>query len=188
MIVTLFTTAMLTVAGFKATCDRKLSHFPFLWLLVLSNLLKNPSRLVGCLTLLEEGHHLERVGRHHLVEVGKLDLIHLRLCKEDLFVLLLCHRYLHCLTEVTTIEVAGMLYLTMHELVHQHASGHLRSTDPANQLVAYVQESGNNLKVIPDILFKVCLCTICIVWALLCNDAGPLVQAYALKALTHEVE
>jgi hypothetical protein len=75
-----------------------------------------------------------------------------------------------------------------HELVHQHESGLLRSTEPANQLVAYVQESGDGLKVIPDTLVEVCLCTICIVWASLCNDAGPLSQAYALKALTHEVE
>jgi hypothetical protein len=60
--------------------------------------------------------------------------------------------------------------------------------EPANQLVAYVWESGNSLKVIPDTLVKVCLSTICIVWALLHNEAGPLGQAYTLKALTHEVE
>jgi hypothetical protein len=61
MIVRIFRTAMLTVAQFMATCGRKLSRFPFLWLLVLGNLLKNASRLVGCLTLLKEGNHLERV-------------------------------------------------------------------------------------------------------------------------------
>jgi hypothetical protein len=61
MIVAIFTTAMLMVAWFTATCNRKLSCFPFLWLLVLGNLLKNASRLVGCLTLLKEGNHLERV-------------------------------------------------------------------------------------------------------------------------------
>ncbi len=67
MVVAIFTTAMLTVAQFTATCNRKLSHFPFLWLLVLGNLLENASRPVGCLTLLKEGDHLERVSRHHLV-------------------------------------------------------------------------------------------------------------------------
>ncbi len=65
MIVAIFTTGMLTVARFTATCNRKLSHFPFLWLLVLGDLLENASHLVGCLTLLKEGNHLERVSRHH---------------------------------------------------------------------------------------------------------------------------
>jgi hypothetical protein len=67
IVVAIFTTAMLTVARFTATCNRKLSHFPFLWLLVLGNLLKNASRLVGCLTLLKEGNHLEQVSRYRLV-------------------------------------------------------------------------------------------------------------------------
>ncbi len=110
------------------------------------------------------------VSRHRLVQVGKLVLVHLGLHEEDLFTLLLRHRYVHCLTEVTTIKVAEKLYSTPHELVHRHESGLLRSTEPANQLVAYVWESGNGLKVIPDTLVKVCLCTICIVWALLCDD------------------
>jgi hypothetical protein len=67
MVVTIFTTAMLMVARFMAMCDRKLSHFPFLWLLVLGDLLKNASCLAGCLTLLKEGNHFERVNRYHLV-------------------------------------------------------------------------------------------------------------------------
>ncbi len=165
-----------------------MSCFSFLWLLVLGNLLKNASCLAGCLTLLKESDHLEQVSRHCLVEVGKLVLVHLRLRKEDLFALFLHRSYVHCLTEVTTIKVAEKLYSTPCELVHRHESGLLRSTEPANQLVAYVQKSGDGLKVIPDTLVKVCLRTICIIWALLCNDAGPVSQAYALKALTHEVE
>ncbi len=188
MIVAIFTTAMLMVARFTATYNRKLSRFPFLWLLVLGNLLKNVSRLVGCLTLLKEGNHLERVSRHHLIQVGKLVLVRPGLCKEDLFTLLLCCRYVYHSTEVTILEVAEKLYLIPHELMHWHESGLLRSTEPANQLVAYVQESGNGLKIIPDTLAEVCLCTICIIWASLCDDAHPLSQAYTLKALTHEVE
>ncbi len=90
--------------------------------------------------------------------------------------------------EVATIKVAEKLYLTPHDLMHWHESRLLRSTEPANQLVAYVQESGNGLKVIPDTLVEVCLRMICIVWASCHDDAGPLGQAYALKALTHEVE
>jgi hypothetical protein len=105
--------------------------------------------------------------------------VHLGLCEEDLFTLLLRHRYVHHSTEVTTIKVAEKLYPTPCELVHWHESGLLRSTEPANQLVAYVRESGNGLKVIPDTLVKVCLRTICIIGASLCNDAGPLGQAYA---------
>ncbi len=136
-------------------CDRKLSHFSFLWLLILGNLLKNASRPVGCLTLLKEGNHLERVSRHHLVQVGKLVLVHLGLHEEDLFTLLLQCRYVHHSTEVTTLEVAETLYLMLHELVHWHESRFLKSTEPANQLVAYVWESGNSLKIIPDTLVKV---------------------------------
>ncbi len=169
-------------------CNRKLSHFPFLWLLILGNLLKNASCLVGCLTLLEEGNHFERVSRHHLVQVGKLVLVRLGLREEDLFTLLLRGRYIHCLTEVTTLKVAERLYSTLHELGHWHESGLLRNMEPANQLVAYVWDSGNGLKIISDTLVKVCLCMICIVWALLHDDADPLSQAYTLKALTHDVE
>jgi hypothetical protein len=165
-----------------------LSHFPFLWLLVLGDLLKNARCLVGCLTLLKEGNHLERVSRYRLVQVSKLVLVRLRLREEDLFTLLLCCRYIHCSTEVATLKVAKKLYLTLRELVHWHESRFLGRTKPANQLVVYIWKSGNGLKVILDTLVKVCLCTICIVWALLCNDAGPLGQAYALKALTHETK
>ncbi len=100
VIVAIFMTAMLTVAQLTATYDRKLSRFPLIRLLVLGNLLENASCLVGCLTLLEEGNHLEQVSRHHLVQVGKLVLVRLGLCEEDLFTLLLCCRYIHRLMEV----------------------------------------------------------------------------------------
>ena len=111
----------------------------FLWLLfILGDLIKNASRLVGCLTLLKEGNHSEWVSRYHLVQVGELVLVHLRLCEEDLFTLLLRRGYFHCLTEVATLEVAEKLYLMPHELVHWHESGLLSHTKPANQLVAYI--------------------------------------------------
>ncbi len=83
-----------------------------------------------------------------------------RLHEEDLFALLLCHRYIHCLTEVATLKVAEKLYSTPRELVHCHESGFLGGTKPANQLVAYIWKSGDGLKVILDTLIKVCLCTI----------------------------
>ncbi len=154
---------------------RKIIRFPFLWLLlVLGNLLKNASRLVGCLTLFKESNHLERVGRHHLVQVYKLVLMRLRLREEDLFTLLLHRGYFHHLTEVATLKVAEKLHLTPHDLMHWHECGFLGHTKPADQLVAYIWETSNNLEVIPDALIEVCLHTICVVWALLCNDAGPL--------------
>ncbi len=165
-----------------------MSCFPFLWLLVFGNFLENASRLVSCLTLRKECNHLEWVSRHHLIQAGKLVLVHLGLREEDLFTLLLHRRYIHRLTEVATIKVAEKLYSMPRELVHWHESGLLRSTEPANQLIAYVWESGNGLKMIPDTLVKVCLHTICIIWTLLRNDTDPLGQAYTLKALTHEVE
>jgi hypothetical protein len=59
---------------------------------------------------------------------------------------------------------------------------------PLNQLVAYIWKTGNSLKVIPDRFVKVCLCTVCLVWALHCDDASPLGQAYVLKAPTHDVK
>ncbi len=75
-----------------------------------------------------------------------------------------------------------------HELVHWHESGLLGRTKPANQLVANVGEPGDGLKVVPDALVEVCLRRICIVWALFCNDTGPLGQAYVLKAQTQEAK
>ncbi len=68
MTVTVVAPAMLAVALLTAMCSRKMSRFLFLWLLlILGDLIKNASRLVGCLTLLEEGNHSERVGRYCLV-------------------------------------------------------------------------------------------------------------------------
>ncbi len=168
---------------------RNMSRTLFLQLLlVLGNLLKNASHLVGCLTLLKEGNHSEWVGRYHLVQVGELVLMCPRLREEDLFTLLLCHRYVHHSMEVVTLKVAEKLHLTPHELMHWHESGLLCHTKPANQLVANVGEPGNGLMVVPDALVEVCLRTICIVRALFCNNAGPLCQAYVLKALTQEAK
>ncbi len=80
MVVAIFVATVLLVAWFMATCGRNMSRILFLWLLlVLGNLLKNASCLVGCLTLLKEGNHSERVSRHRLVQVGKLVLVCLRL-------------------------------------------------------------------------------------------------------------
>ncbi len=116
-----------------------MSHFLFLWLLlILGNLIKNTSRLVGCLTLPKEGNHSERVGRYCLVQVGKFVLVRLRLREEDLFTLVLHHGYVHRLMEVVTLEVAEKLHSMPHELVHQHESRLLGSAKPANQLVADV--------------------------------------------------
>jgi hypothetical protein len=91
------------------------------------------------------------------------------------------NRYFHHSMEVATLEVAEKLYSMLHELVNWHESGLLGHTKPANQLVAYVWESSNSLEVILDALIKVRLCTICIVWALLYNDAGLLGLAYVMK-------
>jgi hypothetical protein len=186
MVVRIFVATVLLVARFMATCGRNMSRTLFLWLLlVLGNLLENNSRLVGHLTLLEEGNHSEWVGRHHLVQLGKLVLVHLRLQEEDLFTLLLRCGYVHRLTEVVALEVAEKLYLMMHELMHWHESGLLGRTKPANQLVANVGEPGKGLKVVPDTLAELFLRMICIFWTSLCNDAGPFGQAYVLKTLTH---
>ncbi len=115
--------------------------------------------------------------------------MHFWLLEEDLFTLLLRRRYIHISTEAATLKVAEKLYLMPHELVHRHESGLLGCTSkPANQLVACIWESGDGLKVIFDTLVEVCLRRICIVSALLCNDAGALGQAYALKALAHETK
>ncbi len=172
-----------------ATCNRKFSRFFLFWLLlVLGDLLENAGRFVGCLTLLKESDHLQRVGRQHLVQVCKLELMCIGLRKEDLLTLLLCHGCFHRSTEVATLKVAEKLYSTPCELVHQHESGLLGRTKPANQLVAYICETSDGLEAIPDALIEVCLRTICIIWALLCDEAGPLGQAYFLKASTHEAK
>ncbi len=145
MVITVDVTGMLTVAGFTATGGRNMSRFPFLWLLlVLGNLLKNASCLVGSLTLLKESNHPERVGRHCLVQVGKLVLVCLWLRKEDLLTLLLQCGCVHHLTEVVTLEVAEKLHLMPHERVHWHECGLLGWTKPADQLVGYVWETGDS--------------------------------------------
>ncbi len=189
MVIEIFVAMVLLVAQFTATCCRNMNHTLFLWLLlVLGDLVENASRLVGCLTLLVEGNHSERVSRYGLVQVGELVLVCFRLRKEDLFTLLLHHGYVHCLTEVVTLKVAEKLHLTPHELLHRHESGLLCHTKPENQLVANVGEPGDGLKVVPDALVEACLHTICIVRALFRDNAGPLCKAYNLKALTQETK
>jgi hypothetical protein len=69
--------------------------------------------------------------------------------------------------------------------MHWHESGLLGRTKPVNQLVTYIEKPNNGLEVILDAFVVVCLHTICIVWTLLCDDAGPFGLAYILKALTH---
>jgi hypothetical protein len=156
MVITIFVTAMLTVAQFTATCSRKMSHFPFLWqLLVLGNLLENARRLVSHLTLLKESNHPERVGRHCLVQVSALVLVCLGLRKEDLLTLVLRCGFVHHSIEVVTLKVAEKLHPTPRELMYRYECGLLGRTKPANQLVAYIWETGNSLEVIPDALVKV---------------------------------
>ncbi len=156
--------------------------------LIPGNLLENAIRLVGCLTLLKEGNHSEQVGRYRLVQVGELVLVHLGLRKEDLFTLLLHRGYVHRSTEVVALEVAEKLHSMPHEFMHWHESGLFCCTKPVNQLVANIREPGNGLKVVPDALVEVCLRPICIIWALFRDNAGPLRQAYILKALTQEAK
>ncbi len=56
MVITISVATVLLVARFTAMCCRNMSRTLFFWLLlVLGNLLENASRLVGRLTLLEEG-------------------------------------------------------------------------------------------------------------------------------------
>ncbi len=132
---------------------------------------------------------IDRVIGHHLVQVCKLELMRLGLHKENLFTLLLRRGYFHHSVEVATIKIAEKLYLTLHELVHQHESGLLGSTKPVDQLVAYyIGEPGDGLKVVADTFVEVCLHTVCIIWALLCDDAGSFGQAYILKALAYQVK
>jgi hypothetical protein len=142
---------MLPVAQFRAVHDGKMSHLLLFWLLlVLDDLVKNASRFIGSLTLLEKGNKLKQVHGYRLVCLYELKLMCLGLHKEDLFALLLCCGKLQCLTEVATVEVADELYLTLHELMHWYEGGLLGGTKPADQLVANIGEPGNCLKVIPD--------------------------------------
>jgi hypothetical protein len=116
-----------------------MSYTLFLWLLLVpGDFVENASCLVGCLTLLEEGNHSERVGKYHIVQVGELVLVCLGLGEEDLFTLLLHHGYVYRLTEVVTLEIAKKLHLMLHELMHRHESGIFCHTKQANQLVANV--------------------------------------------------
>jgi hypothetical protein len=59
MIVTVLVAMMHQVARFTAACDGKMSRLLLFWLLlVLGVLLKNNSRFVSCLTLLEKSNEL----------------------------------------------------------------------------------------------------------------------------------
>jgi hypothetical protein len=148
----------------------------FLLLFILGDLLKNASCLVGCLTPLEESNELERVSGHRLIQVRELELMRLGLCKEGFFTLLLRCGYFHHSTKVTTLKIAEKLYSTPHELMHWHESRLLGSTNPADQLAAYIGEPGNGLKVVPDTFIENLPLYNLRLRALLCDDAGHLVM------------
>ncbi len=112
----------------------------------------------------------------------------LGLRKEDLFALLLHCGQLYCSTDVATTEVAEELYSMLHELMHWHEGRLFGSAKPVDQLIANIGEPDHCLKVIPDVLVKVCLCTVCVGGALLSNDACPFGKTYIWKRLTHKVE
>jgi hypothetical protein len=110
MIVMILVATMQLVAQFMATRCGKVSCFLFLWLpFILSDLLKNASRFVGCLTLLKESDELERVSGHRLVQVHELELMSFGLREEDLLTLLLHHGYFHHSMEVDIFEIAEKL-------------------------------------------------------------------------------
>jgi hypothetical protein len=83
MVVAILVVTMLLVAQFMATHGRKMSCFFFWLLFVLGDLLKNASRFVGRLTLVEEKGKFERVYGHRLVCIRELKLMRLGLRKED---------------------------------------------------------------------------------------------------------
>jgi hypothetical protein len=90
--------------------------------------------------------------------------------------------------EVATIKIADELYLTPHEFMYWHEGGLLGSTKPGDQLVPYIGEPDNCLKVIPDAFVEVCLRTVCVGGASLGNDVCPFGQTYVLKILNHQVK
>ncbi len=92
------------------------------------------------------------------------------------------------MTDVATIKVGEELYSMPHELMHWHEGGLLGGAKPADQLVADIGEPSNCLRVIPDALVKVHLCTVCFGGTLLGNDACPFSETYNLKTLTPQVE
>jgi hypothetical protein len=75
-----------------------------------------------------------------------------------------------------------------YELMHWPESGLLGSTKPVDQLVTNIGKPGNGLKGIPDAFFEVCLCTVCVIRALLCNDVCPFGQTSIPKTLIHQVK
>jgi hypothetical protein len=131
MVVANFAT-MLLVAQITAARDRKMSHLLLFWLFLLLDLLKDIGHSTGSLTLLKKGNKPKRVRGHCLVCLCKLELMHLRLRKDDLFTLLFCCGQLHHLTDVATTKVIKELYLMLHEVMHWHEGGLLGGAKQTN--------------------------------------------------------
>jgi hypothetical protein len=110
-----------------------MSFLLLLWLLlVLGNVLKNASRFIDSLTLLQKDDEPKRVLGHYFVCLCELKLMRLGLRKEDLFALLLRRGQLHRSTDVATVEIAEELYSMPHELMHWHEGGLLGGAKPAD--------------------------------------------------------
>jgi hypothetical protein len=80
---------MLPVTQIAAVSKGKMNHLLLFLLLLLRDLVKVAGCFTSSLTLLKKGYEPKRVRGHCLVCFCKLVLMHLVLCKEDLFALLL---------------------------------------------------------------------------------------------------
>ena len=108
--------------------------------------------------------------------------------EKDLFCFLLRCGQLHPSTEESAVKVAEELHSTPHELMHKHELGLLGNTKPTNQLVANVQEPGNCLEVIPDVIVRIFFYQVHFVGASLAHNVGPLGETDVFKTLTHQAE
>ncbi len=130
--VVMFFGMMLPVAWVTAASNKKMSRLLLFWLLLLLELVKDAGCFIGSLTLLEKGYEPKRVHGHHFVCFCKLVMMFLGLCKKELFALLLRCGQLHCLTGITTVDVAKELHLTPHKFMHRHERGFLGSAKLTN--------------------------------------------------------
>ncbi len=131
MVVVLVAT-MMPVIQVMLMSNRNMSHFLFLWLLLLLELVKDIGCFIGRLTLLEKGHKPKMVHGHCFVCFCKLKLMCLGLHEKDLFAFLLRCGKLHCLTEVAAVVIAEELHLMPHKLMHWHEGGLLDNAKPTN--------------------------------------------------------
>ena len=120
--------------------------------------------MISILVLLEEADEWDVIIRKHFMRLHTFLLMLSSASRKNLLDFFSLRGQLHHCPKELFLEVTKELHLIMHVIVHGHECQFLSGAQPADQLVANVQEPGNCLEVISLSFAEVFKCLDVFVW------------------------